>query len=150
MNSRLLSESGGPCQCSEATRDDFACRFYDDEYNQCVEDFRRELITVTAVSSFVGCLLMGFGANLPFALAPGISRAPPPRGNDALQGSGVAPVEVKKNLNASPSKTPKMVLAMLLWDNGSWAVEPLTRTKLPSPKDHWWAKESESKCRPAD
>ena len=45
-----------------------------------------------------------------FALAPGISRAPPPRGNDALQGSGVAPVEVKKNLNASPSKTPKMVL----------------------------------------
>lgn len=72
VNSRLLSESGGPCQCSEATRDDFACRFYDDEYNKCVEDFRRELITVTAVSSFVGCLLMGIGANLPFALAPGM------------------------------------------------------------------------------
>jgi len=72
VNSRLLSENGGPCQCSEATRADFACRFYDKQYNQCVEDYRRELITTTAVSAFVGCTLMGTMANLPFALAPGM------------------------------------------------------------------------------
>jgi len=68
----LLSESGGPCTCSAATADDFACRFYDSQYEQCVEDFRRELITVTAVAAFVGCLMMGGLANLPFALAPGM------------------------------------------------------------------------------
>ena len=59
VNARLLSESGGPCECSEATRDDFACRFYDQEYDQCVENFRRELITVTAVAAFIGSFLMG-------------------------------------------------------------------------------------------
>ncbi len=72
MNSRLLSENGGPCQCSEATRADFSCRFYDKQYNLCVEDYRRELITTTAVSAFIGSTLMGTLANLPFALAPGM------------------------------------------------------------------------------
>lgn len=72
VNSRLLSESGGYCTCSEATADDFACVFYDDEYALCVEEFRRQLITATALSSFIACVAMGFGANLPFALAPGM------------------------------------------------------------------------------
>eukprot|EP00793_Prasinoderma_coloniale_P006837 PRCOL_00001668-RA len=72
VNSRLLSESGGYCTCSEATAEDFDCVFYDDEYALCVEDFRRQLITATALSSFVACVAMGFGANLPFALAPGM------------------------------------------------------------------------------
>jgi len=72
VNSRLLSESGGPCVCSEETREDPGCVFYDTEYDMCVEMFRRELVTVTALASFVGCFLMGSFANLPFALAPGM------------------------------------------------------------------------------
>jgi AGZA family xanthine/uracil permease-like MFS transporter len=72
VNARLLSESGGPCTCSAATAKDFACRFYDDQYNQCVEDFRRELITATAVSAAIACFLMGTVAKLPFAIAPGM------------------------------------------------------------------------------
>ena len=46
VNSRLLSESGGPCECSEEKRADPDCVFYDGEYEQCVEMFRRELVTV--------------------------------------------------------------------------------------------------------
>jgi len=72
VNSRLLSESGGPCECSEETRTDPGCMFYDDGYEECIEKFRRELVTVTALSSFCGCFLMGTFANLPFALAPGM------------------------------------------------------------------------------
>eukprot|EP00293_Proteomonas_sulcata_P003628 CAMPEP_0184327688 /NCGR_PEP_ID=MMETSP1049-20130417/143218_1 /TAXON_ID=77928 /ORGANISM="Proteomonas sulcata, Strain CCMP704" /LENGTH=662 /DNA_ID=CAMNT_0026649953 /DNA_START=20 /DNA_END=2008 /DNA_ORIENTATION=+ len=72
VNSRIISESGGPCECPAATIDDPACVFYDPEYAQCVEEFRREMVTVTALSAMVGCFLMGFGANLPLALAPGM------------------------------------------------------------------------------
>jgi len=46
VNSRLLSESGGPCECSKETRDDPGCVFYDPDYALCVEMFRRELVTV--------------------------------------------------------------------------------------------------------
>ena len=55
-----------------ATADDFACVFYDTEYAVCLENFRRQLVTVTALASFIACFLMGVGANLPFALAPGM------------------------------------------------------------------------------
>jgi AGZA family xanthine/uracil permease-like MFS transporter len=98
VNSRLLSDSGGPCQCSEELAADFACRFYDPVYDECVENFRRQLVTVslsipcfakhvsmyicgdsgslarqvTAVSAFLACFMMGAFANLPFALAPGM------------------------------------------------------------------------------
>jgi AGZA family xanthine/uracil permease-like MFS transporter len=72
VNARLLADSGGPCECSAATADDFACVFYDTEYAVCLENFRRQLVTVTALASFIACFLMGVGANLPFALAPGM------------------------------------------------------------------------------
>jgi len=49
-----------------------ACRFYDGEYDTCVENFRRQLVTVTALSAAVACAGMGLFANLPFALAPGM------------------------------------------------------------------------------
>ena len=42
------------------------------EYQACVEDVKRELITSTALASLFGCLLMGIFANLPVALAPGM------------------------------------------------------------------------------
>ena len=75
VNSRLLSESGGYCECSPEGVEQFGfdCRFVGDVgYETCLEDFRRQLITATALSSFIACLGMGLGANLPFALAPGM------------------------------------------------------------------------------
>ena len=62
VNARLLAESGGPCQGD----------IFGAEYLQCTESFRRQIITATALSSMLACLMMGFGANLPFALAPGM------------------------------------------------------------------------------
>jgi len=72
VNSRLLGDSGGPCECSEALKDVPGCAFFDPEYDQCLEEFRRQLVTVTAVSAGTACVLMGGFANLPFALAPGM------------------------------------------------------------------------------
>lgn len=47
VNARLLSDSGGPCECSKELAEDFACRFYDPVYDECVENFRRQLVTVS-------------------------------------------------------------------------------------------------------
>jgi len=69
VNARLLSESGGPCIKDYAV--DGNC-FGSADCMACVEDFRRQLITVTAISAALGCFFMGVGANLPFALAPGM------------------------------------------------------------------------------
>jgi len=55
VNSRLLSESGGPCVCSEETRADPDCVFYDGEYDICVEMFRRELVTVDVFAMWSPC-----------------------------------------------------------------------------------------------
>lgn len=41
-------------------------------YEQCLERTKRDLIVATAVSSLIGCLIMGLFANLPLALAPGM------------------------------------------------------------------------------
>eukprot|EP00253_Pinus_taeda_P027157 PITA_27157 len=41
-------------------------------YEQCLERIRRDLIVATAVSSLIGCLIMGILANLPLAHAPGM------------------------------------------------------------------------------
>lgn len=69
VNARLLSESGGPC-IGDYTKDGNC--FGSTECMTCLEDFRRQLITVTALSAALGCFFMGIGANLPFALAPGM------------------------------------------------------------------------------
>jgi len=62
VNPRILSASGGPCKGD----------IFSPEYEQCMEDIKREFITSTALCSMVGCLLMGLVANLPIALAPGM------------------------------------------------------------------------------
>lgn len=54
VNPRILAESGGPC-----TGDIFS-----PEYEQCLEEIKREFITSTALCSMFGCLLMGLVANL--------------------------------------------------------------------------------------
>jgi xanthine/uracil/vitamin C permease (AzgA family) len=84
VNAQILSDSGGPCYCDELTYvnetgdEVFAesgCMFGGpglDAYNECKLDVQRQLITATAVSSFLACMMMGMFANLPFALAPGM------------------------------------------------------------------------------
>jgi len=69
VNARILSESGGPCISDYAV--DGNC-FASLDCLACVEDFRRQLITVTAISAALGCFFIGMGANLPFAMAPGM------------------------------------------------------------------------------
>mmetsp|Transcript_43044 Transcript_43044/g.107714 ORF Transcript_43044/g.107714 Transcript_43044/m.107714 type:complete len:683 (+) Transcript_43044:89-2137(+) len=72
VHPRILSESGGPCVCGAETAADPDCVFYDGVYAECVEDFRRELVTVTAAASCIACVSMGLFGNLPFLLAPGM------------------------------------------------------------------------------
>uniref|UniRef100_A0A7S0U1C1 Xanthine/uracil/vitamin C permease n=2 Tax=Hemiselmis andersenii TaxID=464988 RepID=A0A7S0U1C1_HEMAN len=72
VHPRILSESGGPCVCGAETAADPDCVFYDGVYAECVEDFRRELVTVTAAASCIACVTMGLFGNLPFLLAPGM------------------------------------------------------------------------------
>ena len=65
VNPRILADSGGPCVAPDGN-------IFAQEYEQCLEDIRRQYITSTAIGSMVGCLLMGLLANLPIALAPGM------------------------------------------------------------------------------
>ena len=76
MNSRLLSDSGGPCECSPELAEDFACRFYDPVYDECVENFRRQLVTVGLclhcvaqnVSIYSNGLIVSMYSNPPIAV----------------------------------------------------------------------------------
>ena len=65
VNPRILADSGGPCVAPDGN-------IFAPEYEQCLEDIRRQYVTSTAIGSMVGCLLMGLLANLPIALAPGM------------------------------------------------------------------------------
>lgn len=62
INPRLLADSGASCEGN----------IFSDEYVACQDEVRRQYVTSTAIGSFIGCLLMGFLANLPIALAPGM------------------------------------------------------------------------------
>lgn len=67
INPRILADSGGPC-----VPPDVEDGIFTGEYEACLEGIKREFVTSTAIASMVGCLLMGFFANLPIALAPGM------------------------------------------------------------------------------
>ena len=65
-----LVDSGGPCTpCSEEEGGLFCAQF-----ETCMEETKREFVTATAISAMFGCFLMGFLANLPIALAPGMGK----------------------------------------------------------------------------
>jgi len=68
VNPRILAESGGPCVPDPEEMGGI----FGPNYTQCLEDIRREFITVTAVTSMFACILMGLVANLPIGLAPGM------------------------------------------------------------------------------
>ena len=64
VNPRILADSGGPCIPEDG--------LFGPGYEDCMENVKREFITGTAISSMIGCFLMGLFANLPIALAPGM------------------------------------------------------------------------------
>lgn len=65
VNPRILSDSGGSCVAPEGN-------IFAPEYEECLNEIKRQYVTATALGSFIACLLMGFIANLPIALAPGM------------------------------------------------------------------------------
>jgi AGZA family xanthine/uracil permease-like MFS transporter len=84
---QVLGSTGGPCDaeaiCGPRAYDALGhdCLFVSPEGLACVERVRASLITATTVTSLVACFLLGYFANLPLALAPGLGGrwAPPPR-----------------------------------------------------------------------
>lgn len=65
VNPRILAESGATCVPPDGN-------IFDPDYEICLEQVKRQYVTATAIGSMIGCLLMGVGANLPIALAPGM------------------------------------------------------------------------------
>ncbi|CAE6519076.1 unnamed protein product [Rhizoctonia solani] len=70
VNASILADSGGTCVC-ESTADDPIC-VQNEAYSLCKEVVRRDLITTSAAVAALASVLMGFFANLPVALAPGL------------------------------------------------------------------------------
>ncbi|KIV99975.1 uncharacterized protein PV09_08485 [Verruconis gallopava] len=69
VNASILADSGGTCVCNDPK--DPTCAT-NDEYNLCLLDIKRDLITATAAISGLASFLFGFMTNLPVALAPGM------------------------------------------------------------------------------
>ncbi|KAJ3688334.1 hypothetical protein LUZ61_017498 [Rhynchospora tenuis] len=74
VNASILSDSGATCTINDCINPSESCKFppVDAGYSQCLDRVRRDLIVATAVSSLIGCFIMGMFANLPLALAPGM------------------------------------------------------------------------------
>ncbi|ORX94260.1 permease family-domain-containing protein [Clohesyomyces aquaticus] len=71
VNASILSDSGGNCVCNDTTGKDPLCAV-NPEYNACVQDLSRSLITATAAISGFSSFLFGFLTNMPVCLAPGM------------------------------------------------------------------------------
>ncbi|KAE9379611.1 xanthine/uracil permease family protein-like protein [Stipitochalara longipes BDJ] len=69
VNASILTESGGTCICTDTA--DSTCAS-DVDYNACLIDINRDMITATAVIAGIGSFAFGFFTNLPVALAPGM------------------------------------------------------------------------------
>lgn len=65
INPRILADSGGSCVAPDGN-------IFAPEYEECLEEIKRQYVTATAIGSMVGCILMGLLSNLPIALAPGM------------------------------------------------------------------------------
>jgi len=66
VNASIISDSGGTCECTNATTKCVG----DPVYAECVEIVKRDLITATAGIACIASFLMGALANLPLGLAP--------------------------------------------------------------------------------
>jgi len=88
VNPAIIADSGGTCHpCSFYKASDgnppsscfpdqyepfFLPAIFTDAYVECTQELRRDLVVVTAGTSALATFLVGVGANLPFALAPGM------------------------------------------------------------------------------
>lgn len=73
VNASLLSQTGGTCDpATDCAEPGPGCQYTDAQFAQCVVNVKRSLISATAISSLIGCLMMGLIANMPLALAPGM------------------------------------------------------------------------------
>jgi len=70
VNAAILADSGGTCECPRTAEDPICLA--DAAYAACKEVVRRDLITTSAAVAALSSCLMGFFANLPVALAPGL------------------------------------------------------------------------------
>ncbi|KAJ7350272.1 permease family-domain-containing protein [Mycena albidolilacea] len=69
VNASILSQTGGTCVCPTP---DFCPPGSNADYDSCVADVQRDLITSTAAVSALASFLMGLLANLPVGMAPGL------------------------------------------------------------------------------
>jgi AGZA family xanthine/uracil permease-like MFS transporter len=80
VNPQILGVTGGTCDPEELCEPEAYrvrgkdCLFdpRNVEANECLSTLRLSLTTATAASSLIACFIMGFFANLPLALAPGM------------------------------------------------------------------------------
>jgi AGZA family xanthine/uracil permease-like MFS transporter len=70
VNSNITSLTGGTCVCPEEDMGDFCAT--NAEYALCTQEVNRDLVTATAAIAALSTFCMGFFANLPIALAPGM------------------------------------------------------------------------------
>ncbi|KAI1342236.1 xanthine/uracil permease family protein-like protein [Xylariaceae sp. FL0016] len=69
VNSAVLSESGGTCECASGKPN--GCRG-DAVYDMCISNLKHDLITATAALAGMSSIVFGFLTNLPVALGPGM------------------------------------------------------------------------------
>lgn len=70
VNASILSDTGGNCVCNDP--DDRYCLNDNKEYDICVQNLHRDLITATAAMAGLSSFLFGFLTNMPVCLAPGM------------------------------------------------------------------------------
>ncbi|ORY67728.1 inner membrane protein yicO [Pseudomassariella vexata] len=70
VNASIIADTGGTCVCNGGASDPI-CND-NTEYNLCVAEVRRDMVTATAAISALASFCMGLFANLPLGLAPGM------------------------------------------------------------------------------
>ncbi|KAL1922831.1 uncharacterized protein VTP21DRAFT_9207 [Calcarisporiella thermophila] len=71
VNPAIISDTGGTCVCTPSPGGDRLC-VGQPQYEACVYEVRKDLITSTAAISGIASILVGLLANLPLGLAPGM------------------------------------------------------------------------------
>lgn len=80
LNPSILASTGGTCNAQELCGSELYETFGDsclqvstrEDVLDCLVSFKRSVTTATAIASLISSFLMGFFANLPMGLAPGI------------------------------------------------------------------------------
>ncbi|KAK3350686.1 permease family-domain-containing protein [Neurospora tetraspora] len=68
-NPAVIAMSGYECSCQGEDVGNPSCA---QDYQTCIEELRRDMVTVTAAVSAMSCILFGLMTNMPVALAPGM------------------------------------------------------------------------------